>query len=270
MPPYSGQVQIAESEQARALTLDGKSWEIHFLQNTDVDDSKAGKLTHRRFIRVAVLEQHALKEMVDPSSTPTENIDERILELASFLVSAELPFLPNDKFEYWLLDPADDSPLALIFSCSDEELQANFPSKTDWMALPAAVMPVEKTEDEKQNQIPPVNYRVEMMVTERAGLYPKAKWFKREIDDSDRFPPLMIREDWQEREQYELCQRYIQRQSSRLLMLHGLDAKDRRRLELSAKGQALEVGRFHKLYPEIADRQLMNAILVEARLRATA
>jgi hypothetical protein len=80
----------------------------------------------------------------------------------------------------------------------------------------------------------------------------------------------MIREDWQEREQYELCQRYIQRQSSRLLMLHGLEAKERKRLELSAKGQALEVGRFHRLYPKVANRALMNAILVEARLRASA
>ncbi len=270
MPPFSGQVQIAESEQARALTLDGKSWEIHFLQNADVDDRKAGKFTHRRFVRVTVLEQHTLKDMLDTASTPAENVDERILELASFLDSAKLPFPPNDRFEYWLLDPADNSPLALIFSCSDEELQANFPSKTDWMALPAAVMPVEKTEDEKQNHLPPVNYRLEMMVTERAGRSPKAKWFKREIDDTDRFPPLMIREDWQEQEQYELCQRYIQRQSSRLLMLHGLEAKQRRRLERSAKGQALEVGRFHKLYPEVVDRALMNAILVEAKLRASA
>ena len=31
LPPYSGQVQIAESDRARAITTDGESWEIHFL-----------------------------------------------------------------------------------------------------------------------------------------------------------------------------------------------------------------------------------------------
>lgn len=270
MPPYSGQVQIAESERARALTLDGKSWEIHFLQNADVDDSRAGKFTHRRFIRVTVLEHQALQNILEQVSTGSDEIDDRISELAEYLLTAELPFPSNDTFEYWLLDPVDDSPLALIFSCSDEELQSNFPSKTDWMALPAAVMPIEYTEEEKENGTPPVNYRVEMMVTERAGYSPRAKWFKRSIDEQETFPSLMIREDWQDEEKNQLCQRYIQRQSSRLLMLHGLEAEQRRRLEIAARGHALEVERFHKLYPEVQDSKLMNAILVEARLRATA
>jgi hypothetical protein len=136
------------------------------------------------------------------------------------------------------------------------------------MALPAAVMPVEYMKEERQNHTPPVNYRVEMMITERAGHSPRAKWFNRGAYTQDNFPPLMIREDWQEEGDHELCQRYIQRQSSRLLMLHGLEVEDRKRLEVSAKRHALEVERFHKLYPEIADRQLMNTILVEARLRA--
>jgi hypothetical protein len=270
MPPYSGQVQIAETARARALTLDGKSWEIHFLQNAEVDDSKAGKFTHRRFIRVTVLEHGALESMLASDPDHENEVDERIRELAEFLVKAELPFPSNDVFEYWLLDPADDSPLALIFSCSDEELQGNFPSKTDWMSLPAAVMPVDYKEGEREHGTPPVNYRVEMMVSDRAGYSPKAKWFRRSSLETEAFPPLMVREDWSDQENHDLCQRYIERQSPRLLMLHGLQREVRERLEISAKPYALEVARFHKLYPDIVDRQLMNAILVEARLRATA
>ena len=268
LPPYSGQVQIAESDRARALTLDGKSWEIHFLQNAEVDESQTGKFTRRRFIRVMNLEHRVLETIAESSSSPTEDLDERIVELAVYLVSTTLPFPSNDTYEYWLLDKADESPLALIFSCSDEELMSNFPSKTDWMALPAAVMPIDYTEDEKDRKDPPVNYRVERMVAKRAGYYPKAKWFKREVNEEMDFPPLLVREDWEDREQYLLCQRYLQRQSSRLLMLHGLSCEDRLRLEVSAKDHALEVGRFHKLYPEVVDSKLMNAILVEARLRA--
>ena len=268
MPPYSGQVQIAESDRARALTLDGKSWEIHFLQNAEVDESQTGKFTHRRFIRVLNLEHHSLQNIAESSSTQAEDVDERVVELATYLASAALPFPSNDSYEYWLLDKEDESPLALIFSCSDEELMSNFPSKTEWMALPAAVMPIGYTEEEKESKRPPVNYRVEQMIAERAGYYPKAKWFKRDVNEKVAFPSLLIREDWQDRDKHQLCQRYLQRQSSRLLMLHGLSREDRQRLEISAKGHALEVGRFHKLYPEVVDTKLMNAILVEARLRA--
>lgn len=268
MPPYSGQVQIAESERARAITLDGKSWEIHFLQNAEVDESQTGKFTRKRFIRVLNLEHHALENIVESSSSQAEDVDERIVELAIYLVSAALPFPSNDGYEYWLLDKEDESPLALIFSCSDEELMSNFPSKTEWMALPAAVMPIDYIEDEKERKAPPVNYRVEQMIAERAGYYPKAKWFKRDANEKEAFPSLLIREDWQDRDKHQLCQRYLQRQSSRLLMLHGLSREDRKRLEVSAKGHALEVGRFHKLYPEVIDTKLMNTILVEARLRA--
>ena len=31
LPPYSGVVQIAESEQVRAQSFDGVTWEIHYL-----------------------------------------------------------------------------------------------------------------------------------------------------------------------------------------------------------------------------------------------
>lgn len=92
MLPYSGQVQIAESARARALTLDGVSWEIHFLQNAEVDDSKAGKFTHRRFIRVTVLEHGALESMLESNPAHDNETDERIKELAEFLVKTELPF----------------------------------------------------------------------------------------------------------------------------------------------------------------------------------
>ena len=33
LPPYYGQVQIAESERARALTVDGQTWEFQFLHS---------------------------------------------------------------------------------------------------------------------------------------------------------------------------------------------------------------------------------------------
>ena len=52
-----------------------------------------------------------------------------------------------------------------------------------------------------------------------------------------------------------------------ILILHGLEHAERKRMELAAKSYPLEVERFYTLYPAIADRKVMDAIRVEAKLR---
>jgi hypothetical protein len=257
LPPYSGQVQIVESEQARALTMDMETWEIQFRRH------------ETNFIRVAWVQHRDLGELEEKAARDGEEIDDRILELTRFLETASLPFPAADKFEYWLLDPVDDSPLALIFSCTEGVQMGRFPSHPEWTALPSAVMPIELTFEEKERSDTPVNYRLEQLVAERAGNKPKARWFQRRPGEPDAFPPLMVREDWENEVAHDICQRYLRRQSTRLLMLHGLEHDERMRLEEAAKPYAMEVYRFHTLYPEYADDALMHTILVEARLRAS-
>jgi len=197
-----------------------------------------------------------------------EIVDDQIIEMLKFLASVQLPFAPTDKYEYWLLDAKDQSPLALIFSCTEAAQMDKFPARPEWTALPAAVMPVSKTEEEVNKQSPPVNYRLELLVAERAGNRATAIWFERRTNDEHDFPPFMIREDWQDAKDQELCQRYIQRQAPRLLMLHGLQQNDRARLETYSKPQAMEVARFCGLYPDIIDTELMQSLRVQARLRS--
>lgn len=266
-PPYSGQVQIVESARARAVSIDNETWEIHFLYGSRGIVNNDGKKPRGSFRRVAVVYRSQLKTIVEQASSAARKIDERVLELIHFLIDANLPFPAVDIYEYWLLDHDDESPLALIFSCAEAEQMASFPERPEWTALPAAVLPVEATEDEKQRDLPPVNYRLELLVAERAGLYPRARWFTRRTSETDSFPSLLITEDWQEESQQQLCQRYLDRQAPRLLMLHWLVDEERRRLELAAKANVLEVERFYTLYPDIVDSKLMNAMRVEARLR---
>ena len=144
---------------------------------------------------------------------------------------------------------------------------STFPQLTEWTALPAAVMPIETTPEEKDRSYGPVNYRFERCVAERAGSKPRARWFTRHVGEEDSFPPFLVTEKWNDDEHRLLCQRYLHRQSTRLLMLHGLEHAERKMLELSAKSYPLEVDRFYTLYPAIADRKLMDSIRVEARLR---
>lgn len=255
MPPFSGQVQIAESERYRALTLDGLVWEIQFVK--------------RSHIRVATVRASDIKtRAVSPEQLDRGPVDEQIIELLDFLANVELPFTATDRYEYWLLDAQDESPLALIYSCSEAGQIEKFPARPEWTALPAAVMPVERTEDDMKNETAPVNYQLERLVAERAGARPKARWYNRDEHEPEIFPPLLLREDWPEEFQMQLCQRYVQRQAPRLLMLHDLNHSDRQRLETFCRPHAMEVARFSGLYPEVVDEALIQALCVEARLRA--
>ena len=272
LTPYFGLVQIAESERARALTIDGQTWEIQFLRSGNGSPTHSNNSTqgiHYRYRRAVTISNNEIQQKKIGSKLDNgQNVDERILELTEFLADISLPFPAADQFEYWLLDGKDQSPLALIFSCRDTEQMDAYPSRPEWTALPSAVMPIELTEDEKSYSSAPVNYRLERLVAERAGNKPKAQWFTRRWNEEESFPTFMLREDWQEEEGAELCQRYLKRQSPRLLMLHGLDQEVRKQLEINSRAHAFEVARFYQLYPEVVDQILMNSILVEARLRS--
>ncbi|MBT8124338.1 MAG: hypothetical protein KJO81_05890 [Gammaproteobacteria bacterium] len=270
LPPYYGLAQIAESERARAVTADGQTWEIQFLHqgnNGLTQSSNGSKQSNLRYRRAVTISNSEIQQK-NIGLDEEQIVDERILELTEFLADITLPFPAADHFEYWLLDAKDQSPLALIFSAKDPEQMNAYPSRPEWTALPAAVMPIEMTEDEQSYSSAPVNYRLERLVAERAGINPKAKWFTRSLNEDQLFPTLMLTEDWLEEESVDLCQRYLKRQASRLLMLHSLNQEQRRQLEINARSNAIEVARFYQLYPEVVDQVLMNAILVEAKLRS--
>ncbi|MBX2836627.1 MAG: hypothetical protein KTR35_07225 [Gammaproteobacteria bacterium] len=255
-PPYSGQIQIAESETYRALTLDGRSWEIQYVNRTHV--------------RVGTFSSEDIRIRSNASETLTDNVeDARLVELFEFLADVTLPFPAKDRFEFWLLDSQEKEPLALIFSCSSPEQMKKFPSRAEWTALPDAVMPIAKTEQEIADNAPPINYRLESLVSERAGTTKRAQWFDRREHSDFAFPPFLVREDWPDSEQEHLCKSYIERQAPRLLMLQSLTDEERDRLELCSEAHATEVARLCRLYPSIVNKQLIDALRVEARLRAS-
>ena len=260
MPPYSGQVQIVESDRARALTLDADTWEIHFFYSGGIDAA-------RKFHKATSIRHAAVSDIANGRTEAAEHVDERIVELAQYIESASFPFAAADRYEYWLLDKQDRQPLAQVFSCSRRDEMDAYPDHPEWTALPAAVLPIELTEEEASRSDAPVNYQLESIVRQRAGSIPKAVWVERQPGDEAGFPPLLLREDWDEDADRALCRRYLLRQSTRLLMLHGLSKEDRGRMEIAAKAYPFEVARFFPMYPEVVEEALMKAILIEARLR---
>lgn len=271
LSPFTGQVQIVETETARALTLDGKQWAIQYkhVSGPAGQDARSqqGKTQQPGNIRVAHIENSVIERVRVPSFLDTDEIDEQIRVLSGYLGDITLPLPAADMYEFWLLDEKHEAPLALIYSCVKAEEMPLYPFKPEWTALSAARMEVARTPEEQQHYVPPVNYRLQQLVTERAGRRPRAAWIRRRENESGAFPPCLLSEDWEEEAHCQLCQRYLRRLAPRLLMLHGLDRADRQRLEVAAQEHAIEVEQFYPLYPEIADEELMAAIRVEARLR---
>jgi hypothetical protein len=267
LPPFSGVVQIAQSDRARAQSFDGVSWEIHYLPRDGPRRMPLGYALDRGYYRAAHFENGRLTPYVLATNLDAAQVEDCINELAVFLRAHPVPFPAADVFEYWLLDPADDSPLALIFSCCEEAQMAGYPAKAEWTAVPSSKMRIAASEHEQQRNAPPVNHRFQDMVAERAGPRPRAAWVERSPGDAERFPPLLVREDWRTDTETDLCQRYLRRKAPMLLMLQGLPAPVRERLEVAAKGNALEVDQFYPLYPEVLDDKRMAAIRIEAMLR---
>lgn len=272
LSPYTGLVHIAESNRARALSLEGKEWAIQFR----VDDGNRQEQGHtgpppkKQYVRVANINGAEIQRIKLPYQIDHSLVEAQILALADYLKDAILPFPAADTYEYWLLDGTNAQPLALIYSCVKAEEMAMYPHQLAWTATPAALSAVEKTPEELQVYTPPVNYQLEQLVNARAGRNPRTAWIKRRAGLDLDFPPCLVSEQWEEAEHAHLCQRFIARLAPRLLMLHGLEPSDRRRLEHEAKAHALEVEHYFPLYPEIADEKLMSSIRVEARLRLAA
>lgn len=271
LSPFVGVVQIAEMRRARALSLDGRNWEI---QCASVDElefrrQNPGVDPKLRFFLVATLESGELKIRGRHPLVKSDAVREAMARLQAAVSAARLPFAAADDEEYWLLDPADDRPLALLHTCVAPEERDLLPRDPSWVAMSASQLAVPDTERPAGAYVPPVNYRLERAVEKRAGARPRACWMRRGGDGAvpGPLPPCLLREDWLSEEQQDLYRRYVHRLAPRLLMLHDLPRETRRGLEVAACDHALDVARFHSVYPEVVDEGLIKVARVEAELR---
>lgn len=275
--PFVGVAQIAEMGDARALSMDGAYWSIQYRLPRDPRAQANQKKvdpgsTYTRIIgynhaavgtvRDGRLEHHPVHPALD-----ADDVRAATQRLFEAVTTAALPFEAADRYEYWLLDARDENPLALLFTCVSEQEQELTPPRAEWHPMPASELKVESPEPPQSFYVPPVNYRLERMVEERAGTKPRAAWFNRTDPTCGDFPPCLIREDWPDEKQQALCGLYIRRLAPRLLMLPDLPHTVRQRLEQAAREHVFEIERFHALYPDVVDQRLLTAARVEARMR---
>lgn len=269
LSPFVGVVQIAEMPNARALSLDGRNWEVQCASVSEAEfrAQNPGLDPKLRFFLVATIESGALTIRGSHPLVKSEPVRAATDQLRAALRKARLPFDAADEHEYWLLDDRDGGPLALLQTCVVPDERALVSQQPSWVAMPASQLSVSSAESTDGFHVPPVNYRLERAVERRAGRRPRASWLKRERAALASLPPCLLRDDWPDAEHHELCERYINRLAPRLLMLHDLPRSTRRQLEIAACDHVFDVARFHGVYPEVVDDGRLKAARVEAELR---
>jgi hypothetical protein len=274
--PFLGVLQVIDTPGGRALSPDGINWEIQLYAERPAGwGSLNAAKTERMLYRYGVwssddgLARFPAPPTVDRAEARTEG--EALVAAAR--ESAELlPFPLADRYELWLLDDTEDAaPLALLDAVT-EARGVDHRRVPAWTCAPADAPGLEAQE----------RASLEAQVRARAGQSHRSRWFLREPGgagverdgdtgtprrlEADCFPELLISGDWEEPEAQTRADDYIAWQAPRLLMLPMTPAT-REHLEQAAAQQALVVDRFHRLYPEISDDQLILRLRVEARLR---
>ncbi|TDX99299.1 hypothetical protein EDC23_2509 [Thiohalophilus thiocyanatoxydans] len=267
--PYIGVIQVAELGRAHALSLDGVNWAIRYALADKAQLRNMGPTDDPRlsYPLIATIKQDWLEMKGQHPLLDANELRSLSQQLYEAVTAASVPFAAGDYYEYWLLDCTDGSPLALLHSTADEEELRQRPPRPVWLAMPASQLYVEPPEPPQAVYVPPVNYRLEKLIEERAGNRPRGAWFERTNPATDGFPPCLVQEAWEDDAQQRLCERYLQRLAPRLLMMDGLSRSVRRRLEQAARDQVFEVEKFYPLYPEVIDDSVLTTARVEARIR---
>lgn len=284
--PFRGLLQVVATTQVRALSFDGRYWELQFLCDMhQLKPALRNSVPRFQYARIGQWDtQRGFQPYpLDPVLDRAE-VEQHYGAVVAALGNVHAPLPQDDVYEYWLLDEQNAQPLALLASCrTAAEMAELTPRQPCWKAVSAAQLAISYTGEETRRGMPPVAYRLEVQVKARAGQNPLARWYRRNPDGSGQessqtggdcallpasaFPELLLREDWPNNTAQDLCDRYLQRLAPQLLVLQGLSHSARDRLEQMASQHVVEMDRCFHLYPAVADPQRMTAWRVEARLR---
>jgi hypothetical protein len=274
LSPYQGTVQITEMPGFRAMTSDGITWRVQFLNQRS------------RISSHAVWRADGSGNLIETTRT------------GGFIQALQnhppLPFPPEDNLELWLLDAREQNPLAILASTLG---QINPPRSinTHWHATLAEddsfVAPSLFSESHgvSTSHIPH-SAVLSRCVQKAAGPLERAQWFRRGMDGNgtglhghrldtghvgrrlgnNDFPELLLREKWGAEQEFKLVSDYHDWQAPNLLTHTTLSGPTRDRLERAACRQAEKLYKVRHFLPEIINRDLLNVAFVEAVIRRSA
>ncbi len=272
LSPYQGTVQVAEMPGFRAISSDGLTWRVQFLNQRS------------RFTSQAVWRADGSGNLIE-----TRHTGELIQALQNH---PPLPFPPADNLELWLLDAKQRRPLAILASTLGHITPPRAINAV-WLAALAGddafTAPSLSTDGRGRTSTSHIAHHeiLNRCVQKAAGPLDRAQWFRRAGDGSgtglhgnrldaaqvgrklqrDAFPELLLREEWEDEREKNLVRDYHDWQAPRLLTHRDLSHSTRDRLEHAACRQAEKLYPLRHVLPEIVNRDLLNVAFVEAVIR---
>lgn len=292
--PFLGVVAVVRTPDGRALSVDGRHWQIQVLAHPPrglwSGEGHGDELLYFRFgtwSETEGLRRVPLNPILDVG---------RMLAASHALIEGvrdalpELPFSLAPELELWLLDQ-DEAPLAILATAQDDSALDKLASP-DWTAGGRGERTFVSARLTRQG-VPQRDAAgrfhhaeaIERLLRAAAGRRLNRQWFRREAGDgeglakgvppdlagrrfpSDAFPVLPVRTDWPEPADAALVDDYLDWLAPYLLTLPTLSTDLRQRFERAAGREALLVDALWRLYPAVLDPEFINRARVEARLR---
>jgi hypothetical protein len=272
LSPYQGTAQVVELPRFRAMSVDGESWRVQFLN------------LRARLSGNAIWREDGSGNLIETEQTRA------IIE--ALRARPPLPFPLADSLELWLLDAHARRPLALLASALPERSPPRLAAVRWASSLEGQdgfYAPSLGGESTRPTCIPHRDV-LDRCVQRAAGPRMQAQWFRRGDDRSgiglathglDRslsarrlaaadFPELLLRENWGSDQERDLVADYHSWHAPQLLTHTTLSDGTRGRLELSACRQARKLYRIRHLLPKVLNEERVRVALVEALIRGNA
>ncbi|BAU47102.1 hypothetical protein SVA_0521 [Sulfurifustis variabilis] len=269
LSPYQGTAQVAELPGFRAMSVDGESWRVQFL---NMRARLSGNAIWREDGRGNLIETEHTRAIIE-----------------ALRARPPLPFRLADSLELWLLDGREQRPLALLASALPERSPPRI-AAVRWASSlegnDGFFAPSLAGEGSHASFIPHRDV-LDRCVQRAAGARAQAQWFRRADDRSgtglptqglDRslaarrlgaaeFPELLLREDWDREDERNLVADYHAWHAPHLLTHTTLSDGVRERLEDAACGQVRKLYRVRRLLPKVLNEERVRVALVEALIR---
>lgn len=290
--PYRGIINCIRYRSAEAVTADGVHWDIYVsneaLQDKEargkyqVSDIRYGKWSAANgLIRGPVFPSDDFRAMEDMGALVYEHL---------LQVHGDVPFSFADCFELWLLD-RDNRPLALLDSALRQD-EIDLEQSIAWKPGLECKRTFTSSVAGKLGLAPAsgdVADYLAVYVNNCAGSRSAAQIFERTADASGHgrgginlepalasrklpaadFPVNLLEGLHHDATHRKLLGDFISWQAPWLLLLPTLPPGIRRQYEENARVQALKTAGQYQLYPEIINQSVIDAVLVEARIRGT-
>lgn len=295
--PFQGVIQLVQTAHTRAISLDGSHWEIQ-IQAQKPDDLWGGVSpgnTVTQFLRFGTWSlTDGLRRVPAHPLLDLTAMFHQAEALIAILEECQqnLPFALQDRFELWLLDGTNRTPLALLSSATEYKQPPQHPTIGRWHCADRSSKDFSspKTDEAhpphpKDTDPHPHMSALERLIQIESG-HTLAQWFERDSTGagnglpvagyeslSDRqlpdsaFPELLLRQEWEADCDSALVEDYLNWLSPYLLTLQNISDQTRKKLEPLARSRAILVNDNWTLYPKVIDHAIIDAARVEVQIR---